>query len=318
MTKKIKKFTLYFSTGLMILTGGIKIKLCKDESKTFTKKVISYTDNFTTDDFLVAAHRGFSSLEIENTLNSFSLANSKDYIDYIEIDIRLTKDKKLVLSHNNCLLTLQNKSVNISSKKLCELQEMDFYCPNNPLLNINLSGDEINEDILKTRRKKLYPKKYQLTSLLECINEQLNKKLILDLKCDTNYSKFIKELEKEISDIDINNIIFQSSNYEFLAKLQEKHPEYNTSIIIKNNNDLKYIDCFDNVCIKKTLLTEDTINTLLDKDKNIFIWTINNPSEINSIADKLGDNYKSAIYISDYPDVIATCLHEKQLQKEKN
>ena len=48
----------------------------------------------------IIAHRGFSSRKLENTLESFELAFSVDYIDIVELDIRMTKDYKIVCVHD--------------------------------------------------------------------------------------------------------------------------------------------------------------------------------------------------------------------------
>ena len=53
------------------------------------------------------AHRGLSKLMPENTLPAFAAALSLG-ADEIEFDIRLTKDQKLIVSHDG---TLDRKSV---------------------------------------------------------------------------------------------------------------------------------------------------------------------------------------------------------------
>ncbi len=47
----------------------------------------------------IVAHRGLSSKAPENTYDSFDLAISKG-INYIEFDVQLTKDKKVVIVHD--------------------------------------------------------------------------------------------------------------------------------------------------------------------------------------------------------------------------
>ena len=111
----------------MLLTAGIKIKLCKDKSHEYTKSIESFDENFIDDDFLVAAHRGFSSKEIENTTNSIILAKNTKYIDYIELDVRLTKDRKLILSHNNSHVIGYHSKIFISSETLDSLNNYNFY-----------------------------------------------------------------------------------------------------------------------------------------------------------------------------------------------
>ena len=42
----------------------------------------------------IYAHRGFSSIYPENSMDSIKEAIKYDYIDGIEIDVRMTKDKR--------------------------------------------------------------------------------------------------------------------------------------------------------------------------------------------------------------------------------
>ena len=317
MKKKIKKLTLYSTTLLMILTG-VKIKSSKDKSKEFTNKVLTYTNDFDSDNFKIAAHRGFSSLEVENTKDAITLADNTKYIDYIEVDVRLTKDKKLVLSHDNELIIGYQQKIKISNESYESLKDYTYYnlSYSIPTTIKNLFNSN-NGDILIQRSKDLETKKYQLPSLKEGIDSCNNKKLILDLKFKNNTNNFINELDEELKDIDTNNIIFQSDDLLSLLVLKEKHPNYSYQAIIKNKSDLEYIDLFDKICLKKTLVTNKLIDKLVKEEKEIAIWTLNNPDEVESIVDSLDNNYQDIIYITDYPDVVATCLNEKQKIKEK-
>lgn len=53
------------------------------------------------DDYIITAHRGFSSRRAENSREALVLASDQRYVDFIEFDVRLTSDGKLVLSHDN-------------------------------------------------------------------------------------------------------------------------------------------------------------------------------------------------------------------------
>lgn len=319
MKKNIKKLTLYAATTLLVISAGIKIKNCKDESEEFTNKVIEYTTDFDDDDFLIAAHRGYSSLEVENTKEALDLANDSDYVDYIEIDVRLTKDKKLVLAHNNSLLTRQQQTIEICNEKYKDIIDNDYYYLSNSLgIKLENLFNTDNGDILRERSKLLESKNYNITSLKDGLNSCKDKKILLDLKFRNNTKDFIKALEKELNGIDTSNIIFQSDDLLPLLCLQKKHPEYSYLAIMKTESDLEYIELFDNIGLKETLVTKKIVNNLIKDDKTVAIWTLNNPSDIDRITNKLGDNYKEVIYISDYPDVVATCLNEKEKRSEKH
>ena len=98
--QKISKLVIYATTTFIIGTG-VNLKIQDNKSKDFEKTVYNYAESFDEDNYLIAAHRGYSSLEIENTKEAIELASNCDYIDYIEFDARLTKDGVLVISHND-------------------------------------------------------------------------------------------------------------------------------------------------------------------------------------------------------------------------
>ena len=56
----------------------------------------------------IFAHRGFSSYYPENSLEAIKESLKYDYIDGIEIDIRMTKDEKFVLIHNSSIDQVSN------------------------------------------------------------------------------------------------------------------------------------------------------------------------------------------------------------------
>ena len=87
--KKIIKRLLLFTSAATIATSSIAYKLSHDTQTGFIKDL---TDFFSDDnDFSIVAHRGFSSLAIENTKDALELANNTSYIDMIEFDIRVNR-----------------------------------------------------------------------------------------------------------------------------------------------------------------------------------------------------------------------------------
>ncbi|MFS0575564.1 glycerophosphodiester phosphodiesterase family protein [Sporosarcina sp. 179-K 3D1 HS] len=75
------------------------------------------------DEFLVIAHRGASAYLPENTLEAFSLAEKLD-APYIELDIHLTKDGKMVVMHDEDVSSTTEASGEIASFTLSELKQL--------------------------------------------------------------------------------------------------------------------------------------------------------------------------------------------------
>lgn len=319
MKKLVTGLTLYSTSILMLLTAGIKIKLCKDKSHEYTKSIESFDENFIDDDFLVAAHRGFSSKEIENTTNSITLAKNTKYIDYIELDVRLTKDRKLILSHNNSHVIGYHSKIFISSETLDSLNNYNFYYLNDSgKISIDNMFNTKDGDLVTSRASNLDSEKYKICTLSEGLKACGNKKIILDLKFRKNTKEYVDSLLEEMEKFDTSNIIFQSSDLLSLLYLKRKRPDLNYLAIIKDKNSLNYIDLFDNIGLRENLVSDEIVEKLLGENKQVAVWTVNSEEETENIINEIGSNYKKIIYISDYPDVVAKTLNDKEKKFTKN
>lgn len=74
---------------------------------------------------LVIAHRGASAVEPENTLRAFERAY-KMGADGIEIDLFLTKDNKVVVTHDRNTYRITKNKKDITLTNLRELRQLDF------------------------------------------------------------------------------------------------------------------------------------------------------------------------------------------------
>lgn len=72
----------------------------------------------------IIGHRGIAALAPENTLSSFQLAFELG-IDYIEFDVRLTKDNQLIIFHDDTLERTTNGQGNIEEKTFQEISQLD-------------------------------------------------------------------------------------------------------------------------------------------------------------------------------------------------
>ena len=101
--KKSTKVIIYIS-ALSLFSQGIKYTICKGKDNSYNNYILNMANDSVSDDIKISAHRGFSSKAVENTKEAIFLANNEKYIDYIEIDARLTKDGEIILAHFKWLL----------------------------------------------------------------------------------------------------------------------------------------------------------------------------------------------------------------------
>lgn len=304
---RFKNLTI-FGISFILITSGCSLKINKDQNK-FYKDVNKYISEFTDDDYLVCAHRGYSSKEIENTHNSFKRANNSDYVDYIEMDVRMTKDKKFVLSHDEKLYNIDH---------FIRVSELDK--------DILLNGDYTYTDLamisgkdgkFKRKKNKLYNEKFNLIDMLEGINTSKDKKILLDLKFEDNGYDFIVNFIKEINKIDTSNIIIQSKNLDYLKILKYIRNDLNYSAIIDDYSDYDKIDEFDSITVKEKYINNPIVKDRIKDNKKVFVWTINSSKSFYEVADYLGKDFDKVVYVTDYPNEISYLLNDynKSLKK---
>lgn len=317
MRSNVKKFILYSTTLCMIFMGGAKIKSCRDKAEEFSDQIVHYTDSFQDDSFSIVAHRGYSSKEFENTTDAIALAGESPYVDYIEVDARLTRDGEIVLSHTDDLLSTHLIPYDIEEESLSDLQKKKFLpTTENQLLHFKNSIQNgysffYLDRLLQTLHS------YSLPTLEEGMESCGNKKILLDLKFDGNVDSFLSALKEKLGTSFSQAIILQSANLDALEKLREVLPEYSYAAIVSSKDQLSKASSFDMITLRKNLVTADTLKELFGQNKKVAVWTLNHPEEIMQVLQQAGDYYDDLYYITDFPDVVSYCLEKTYSKKKK-
>ena len=306
---KKKKRIAVFISAFIVLVSFAKYKLAKDVSK-LEQKVKIRSENLN-DDYLIVSHRGFSSLEVENTKEAIVLAASKDYIDAIEFDIRMTKDGKIVLCHDNKIHGKFLELNSISSLTYDEIMNHEFIYLRLPALDMRMNPENI---LVRKRQLNLNGKTYNIIGLKEGISSCQDKVILIDIKFDNNYEEFTEEIKKELEGIDTSNIIFQSLDVEGIKYFQE-HTSFNCQVLISSKDQFPYMNYFRNIGLNYNVVSYELIHSLLSQGKQVYIWTVNSPQVLASLIEKLGEYYKDVYYITNYPDLIVTKLDQEKVLK---
>ena len=309
--QKISKLVIYATTTFIIGTG-VNLKVQDNKSKDFEKTVYNYAESFESDNYLIAAHRGYSSLEIENTKEAIELASNCDYIDYIEFDARLTKDGVLVISHNDKI----DDNTYVSKSYYNDLISKDYTYNTDSKNSISEFFNKNKDKYIINRNGRLNEKKYNVISLSEALSYCGNKKVLLDLKFNNDKEMFLNSLTTDLKNIDPNKIIIQSSDIESLKYIRNNFNNYNFLAIIENKSQFKYINEFDNIGIEKSLINEQVINKLNKNNGLVAVWTINSIDDYNQVINNLGSNYDNILYITDYPDLGSYLINNKDKIKK--
>lgn len=305
MKKRIKKIRNLTIGVLTILFLGNSFRLIKGNKEAL--KVVSNHQNSNNHEENIVAHRGFSGIYPDNSYLAISKALELPCVDMIEIDVRLTSDKTIVLHHDKNT-SINDLIVSISKVDLTDIED-DLAINDFNLYNL---GDINTEDSIFLFSRYLSKSKYQsylirLKNILFLFKD--SKTLIIDIKTNKVDYQFMEELNNLLIGYQ-GNIYIQSNCYEFLIYMQEKYPSYKYLFIVNSKNDIKKMSSnFDGFTINYKLLDD----IIVDDDKLYFIYTINSKEKYLNVINN--ENYHENMYIiTDNPDYICG-LHDKLLRK---
>ena len=205
----------------------------------------------------VIAHRGSCKYSIENTIESLEEANRLD-ADYVEMDIQMTKDHKLVVFHDWKLNRLTDKKGMVRDYDLEEIN------------NIELSH---KGDISRIPDFESYLKRAK----------EIRQPLLVELKLRPfdDRKAFIDGMMDIIDSHDYRDyVIFQSIDFEVAKMLKETYPELKVGYILGLNIGQLASDNFDFYSIEDSFITSNVLDSIFIHEKELFVWTLNDTSRI--------------------------------------
>lgn len=227
---------------------------------------------------LVVAHRGASHAAPENTLAAFKLA-WQEGADAIEGDFFLTKDRKIVCTHDKSTkrLNKEQRNLDVSKSTLKELQTLDV-------------GSWKNEKWAGQRMP-------TLTDVMATVPD--GKKIYIEVKCGPEIVPFLKSAIEagKLKPAQICIISFQEKVIQ-KCKLAMPHlkafwlcsfkRDKNTSEVKPTTahvmNTLKTIKADGFSCGDNGSLTEATLNGIRSAGYETHCWTVNDPNRAKELA----------------------------------
>lgn len=238
-----------------------------------------------------AAHRGYSSLEYENSYESITLANDSECVDAVEVDVRMTNDGYLVLSHNNKIKT------EISKNKVSDMTYEEFM---NVKLTNEISIDAKNNVTLDIKEKYAKGTVADIHNVLDIVK---TKTLILDIK----YNKYVKTLNKKLIKIikNYDNVIVQSTNIKGLNDLKNRNRNLKIQYIIDEPGDFYNInDSLYGIAIRHNLIKYNYVKYYINKGLKVYAWTINDIETYEKVFKESREFSNKINYITDYPNIL--------------
>jgi glycerophosphoryl diester phosphodiesterase len=217
--------------------------------------------------FLVIAHRGFSEKYPENTLLAFEEALNLG-APAIELDVHLTKDQQLVVTHDFSFGRTIKAKGNVLDYTLTELCQMD-------------AGSWKKKEFASEK----IPSLEQVLKLInsKCLlNIEIKKETLVDKKA---YETMILKLLSTVSFYDLKNILFSSFDPYALKVLREHSPQARIAYLddrpdqgpkISEALSLKS-ECY-NVSLKR--LNQEIVADLQKAGLKVFSYTAKNMKDL--------------------------------------
>lgn len=215
----------------------------------------------------VIGHRGAAGLELENTLAGLSRAKALG-VDGVEFDLRITKDRQLVLCHDPDLIRVAGQNIKIQEATLAEIKAITL--PN---------GEQVPT----------------LDEALDCLDTTW---AILDVKSDGCADELFAALDRHPQ----ANVTVASFIHHFAASLQERRPELDVFLgeHFKPTEVVRVIrrTRTDGVDLNMWLLNPFTYWLMRRRNLKIMVYTVNSRFLVSFIQ-KL---YPEVAICTDYPE----------------
>ncbi len=208
----------------------------------------------------IIAHRGASYLAPENTLASAKLA-WKNKADALECDIWLTKDNKVIVSHDGNTKRITGQDHKISETNSDVLRTLDAGSFKDP----------------KYKGQKL-PFLYELIRALP-----VGKEIVIEIKCGPEVLPFLKETVARYSKKrEFTFICFDLPTITETRKTFPQYPCYwlcdRPAFLEENFARVKEAG-LQGVSLNYRLITEDVVKRAAEMKMDVYSWTVNDPVE---------------------------------------
>jgi len=235
-------------------------------------------------EILNIAHRGCSSLYPENTLSSFRKALEIG-VDGIELDVRFTKDKEIVIIHDPSVDRTTNGKGRVSELTLKQIKKLS---------------------IIERKSGRLTQERIPL--LKEVIDLIKNKTTLwIEMKEEGGEEEIIKLLEREGV---INNVVLISFNPQSLKKVKEIDPLISTGIIVGNTRGTssnfleRVLGCYAEIVdMEQKFINEEIVKVTHSHGRMVGVWTVNERKKMKKFIEMGAE-----VLTTDYPQVLKELL----------
>lgn len=211
---------------------------------------------------LIIAHRGANDRFNEHTITAYKIA-SEDGIDYLEIDLRMTKDGELVAMHDDTIDRTTNGRGKVSDYTLEKLKKFKTVS--------TFDSKRVSEEIPSLREI--------LDSFSETENFYIETRLVNN---QLAMEEKVIEALKEYNLLDDERVILQSFSTKSLEKIKSLAPDIPLTLLFKKGNfDLNKAlsSSYPIIGIESSDVTKRIVEKLHNSGKKVHVYFTNKKTQ---------------------------------------
>ncbi|AVR44330.1 glycerophosphodiester phosphodiesterase [Christiangramia fulva] len=307
-------------TWMWLIIVSLSLFSCKNKSK---EEKVSFQE---TSKIEIQGHRGERGHFPENSLPAFINA-IKDSADVLEMDVVITKDQKVVVSHEPYLASTYVLQPNGDSISLKEERNFNIHEMSYDSVKKFDAGSKGNSNFPDQHKMKTY--KPLLSEVIDSVESFVrhNDLEALDYNIEIKsvpeeygvyqpktVSEFVDLVMKVMKDHPIKgDFNIQSFDPAVLQDVHDRYPNVKLSYLVYKPGIEKNLQALDFVpeiySPSYTLIeSEEFIDSIKRYDMELIPWTVNDTADINKMIRLKVDGI-----ISDYPDRVFGLLKQKKL-----
>jgi glycerophosphoryl diester phosphodiesterase len=237
----------------------------------------------------IISHRGAAGYAPENTLVSLHTAADMG-VEWVEFDVKLTKDDVPILFHDDLLDRTTNGSGTIGDKTYAEICELD-------------AGHWMGESFIDTR----------IPTLEQAIDVLLERDLGVNIEIkacpgrERETAEVALDMLSQVWD-DHNNILISSFSHVSLEIAQDMTNDWARGFLLPDHEQEAWAENWEDIAkhldvatinVNGNTCTRDQIDGIMELEKPILAYTINDPQRARLLQSWGVDGF-----FTDTPDVI--------------
>ncbi|WP_371810007.1 glycerophosphodiester phosphodiesterase family protein [Ruegeria sp. HKCCD7319] len=210
----------------------------------------------------VIGHRGAAAIRPENTMAAV-LKAIEDGADWVEIDVQETADDEVIVAHDSDFMKLAGVNLKVWDATMEDVADIDIG---------SWFGPEYASERTPTLREVLEAAKGKSKVLIEL------KYYGHDVDLENRVINLVEELGMQ------DDIATMSLKYPAVQKMKKLRPDWRSGVLAATAvGDLSGLEG-EFVAVNAGMVTPGLIRKVQDADKDIYVWTVNDPLQMSKMA----------------------------------